>query len=100
MSAYQQHIYRTAVDMSVTSEILMDMVFLCGINQPMINDIRSAAVIDRVCSFPTAYAKLHWLVDRGYVGLKVDEKDARIKRMHITTKGVRHIAKQKENLLD
>lgn len=91
MSPYKNHILRNNRSMCITSEILLDMVDICGRKHPSFAGLKDAAVADGVCSWPTAHTKLHWLIDNGYLVSEIDQSDRRAKRLRVTVKGDRYL---------
>jgi hypothetical protein len=91
MSPYKNHILRNAKGMCITSEILLDMVDICGRRRPSFTGLKDAAVVDGVCSLPTAHTKLHWLIDNGYLVSEINQHDRRAKILRVTLKGDRYL---------
>lgn len=91
MSPYELHMHRAKRGMSPTSEILLDMIAICGKKPPMFVEIKRAAVVDGVCSLPSGHIHLHWLIKNGYLVAEQCKNNRRAKRLLITAKGWRHI---------
>ena len=95
MKPYEQHMQRKRRGMPVAAEILLDMVATCGEHAPTIVQLKRAAEVDGVCSFPNAHEKLHWLITNSYVKAATDLQDVRKKRLFVTAKGRKYLKEVK-----
>ncbi len=90
MTPYSHHMTRQKAGMSVTAEILLDMV---SHMQPVIGtSLKADAIEHGVASPATLQKEIHWLIDNGYLSFGKDKVDARKMPLSVTKRGRKHLS--------